>query len=195
MAHQMPESGFAEDLQAFLIGLRNLLIKPAASDPTSHWLSRLYVRGTIILARTYYSDMIPEGLDVAGHTPFASGVPIDPIWSDDLRAAQVDKTLHIDFENYTLGVFFDDRGNYDMSHPGHQAAVAHVRGAVHDQGWREEKLGAIDKDIAWYGNRGTRAKTERYDGKKYWWTGFYTHAGAYLHLGARASPHEESLAD
>jgi hypothetical protein len=86
----------------------------------------------------------------------------------------------MDFENYTLGRLFDDRGNYDMSHAGHQAAVAHVRGVVWALGWRTATFEALDSRIAEdayrYGGRGNRPHAERY-GKKYGWIGFFTYAG------------------
>ena len=85
----------------------------------------------------------------------------------------------MDFENYTLGGLFDDRGNYDMDHKGHQAAVAHVSGVVWALGWRAASFEALDSRIAedrYRGGRGDRPLTERY-GKKYGWIGFYTYAG------------------
>ena len=54
----------------------------------------------------------------------------------------------MDFENYTLGRLFDDRGHYDMNHAGHQSAVAHVRGTVWALGWRKSLFEAIDREIS-----------------------------------------------
>lgn len=176
MAHQLPNPEFANALAAYLAGLRDALIGPTAAHPTNHWQARLYVQGTVMLARTCHPDAVPNGLAFDGLIPFAPGPMVGPIASGDPRASEVGRTLHMDFENYTLGRLFKQRRNYDMSHPGHQAAIAHVRGTVWTLGWREIGLGAVDKDLSSYASRGDRAPTERY-GKKYGWIGFYTYAG------------------
>jgi hypothetical protein len=176
MAYQLPDPEFAHSCCEFLTGLGNALTGPSATHPTSHWLARLYVQGIVTLARRHHCDAGPEGLGVGGRVAFAPGPPIDPIVADDPRAGEVNRTLHMDFKNYTLGRLFEDRANYDMGHVDHQAAVAHVLGAVWGLGWREDRFGAIDKDLASYTSRGNRPKAERY-GKKYGWVGFYTYAG------------------
>lgn len=193
MAHQVPEPEFAKVLAAYLAGLRDALTGSTAIYPTSHWLCRLYVQGTVTLARTYHPDSVPEGLKVDERFPFAPSPEVDPIPREDPRSSEATQTLHMDFENYTLGRLFDDRGNYDMSHHGHQAAVAHVLGRVWALGWREAELGAIDSDIALYSSRGDRARTDRY-GKKYGWIAFYEYAGV-LDDDGRLPSDEERLSD
>jgi hypothetical protein len=104
---------------------------------------------------------------------------VQPLVDGDAGADEAGRTLHMDFENYTLGRLFDDRGNYDMDHLGHQAAVAHVRGVVWALGWRAASFEKMDRTIAedgYRGGRGVRALAERY-GKKYGWIGFFTYAG------------------
>jgi len=193
MAHQLPDPQFVGALTRYLVGLRDALTGPTASYPTSHWLARLYVQGTVILARTYHPDAVPDGLEPVGRVPFAPGPTVDPIASDVPRAAEVERTLHMDFENYTLGRLFRDRRNYDRHHPGHQAAVAHVYGTVWTLGWRERGLGAVDKNLTSYAHRGDRPPTERY-GKKYGWIGYYTYAGM-LDDDLRLPTREERLSD
>jgi hypothetical protein len=83
----------------------------------------------------------------------------------------------MDFGNYTLGRLFEGRSNYDMSHPGHQAAEAHVLGVVWSGGWRQAIFETIDRRIDEDAYRpGTPLRVERY-GKKYGWIGFFTYAG------------------
>ncbi|MBU4533437.1 MAG: hypothetical protein KJ650_07415 [Firmicutes bacterium] len=193
MAHQLPEPAFAGSLAPYLEGLRDALTGATATNPTNHWLARLYVQGTVTLALTYYGDTVPQGLEVNGQVSFAPGAMVDPIRSEDQRAPEVKKTLHMDFENYTLGRLFDDRRNYDMSHSGHQGACAHVRGMVWALGWRETGLGTIDKGLSSFSYRGHQTLIERY-GKKYGWIGFYTYAGMLADKG-RLPTHHGRLSD
>ena len=74
--------------------------------------------------------------------------PVAPIAKSDASAEEVRRTLHMDFENYTLGGLFDDRANYDTNHQGHQAAAAHVRGVVWSLGWRSATFETLDRGIA-----------------------------------------------
>ena len=150
----------------------------SATAPTTHYLAQLYVRGIVAFATKFYDTAVPESM--RGDWSFAVSAPVAPITKSDARAAEVGRTLHMDFENYTLGRLFEDRRNYDMNHPGHQAAVAHVRGVVWSLGWRAATFETVDHGIAestYRGEgRGHRPRSERY-GKKYGWIGFFTYAG------------------
>ncbi|MEM7201824.1 MAG: hypothetical protein AAF628_16275 [Planctomycetota bacterium] len=176
MAHQRPNGEFARSLGSFLGALRDAATGTSATYPTSHWLARLCCRGIVTLALKYHPAAVPEELKSEGILPLSPGPRVDPIEKDDPRAREVDRTIGMDFGNYTLGRLFDDRGNYDDSHAGHQAATAHVRGTVWALGWRAAELGAVDERVASYRGRMERAYTERY-GKKYGWIGFHTYAG------------------
>ncbi len=176
MAHQLPDFEFAEALGKYLVELQENLTGTDPIHPTSHWLSRLHARSTFMLAWTFHPSAIPAELESPEHLVFVPGQQIEPIATDDTRHDDVYPTLHMDFENYTLGRLFNDRGNYDMSHVGHQAAVAHVLGAVWTLGWRKDKLGNVDGQLNSYSDHDVFGRTERY-GKKYGWIGFYTLAG------------------
>jgi hypothetical protein len=150
---------------------------PSASAPTHHYLARLYVRGIVAFASKFYPATLPTSL--SGAWSFGAPQPVQPLADGDAGADEAGRTLHMDFENYTLGGLFDDRSNYDMDHAGHRAAVAHVRGVVWAHGWRAETFDTIDKGIeedAYRHGRGDQPRVERY-GKKYGWIGFYTYAG------------------
>jgi hypothetical protein len=175
MAYQIPAQGFEDILKTFIVGLGNAFLGKTACHPTNHWLERLYVESIIKFACNFYKNVIPEGLDCEGKILFAPGKIFEPIKADDPRAVELQGVLRIDFTNYTLGRLLEGRHNYDMSHPGHQAAVAHVLSTAWAMGWRESQLGIIDKDIAYY-SHGDSTPVERY-GKKYGWIGFYTYAG------------------
>jgi hypothetical protein len=193
MAHQQPDAGFVAPLRSFLTGLRDRLLGPTATHPTSHWLIRLYAQGAWNLARAYHCGSLPDGAPPEGPLLFAPGPAIEPIATGDPRADEVNRTLGMNFENYTIGRLMSDRRNYDMNHAGHQAAVAHIRGTVWALGWRDRLFSALDRAIAereHYRRRGGRI--DRY-GKKYGWVGFYTRAGQLADAGLL--PTEKRLSD
>lgn len=177
MGHQLEDADFAAPLKLLLEQLAEALVGASASAPTYHYLARLYVRGIIAFAAKFYMSTLPSAL--SGAWAFAAPAPVRPLAEGDAGAEEAGQTLHMDFENYTLGRLFDDRGNYDMDHAGHQAAVAHVRGVVWALGWRRATFDALDGRIAedaYRYSRGNRWPAERY-GKKYGWVGYFTYAG------------------
>ncbi len=95
---------------------------------------------------------LPETLH--GTWAFAPPTSIKALFDGDPGADEAAQTLHMDFENYTLGRLFDDRDNYDMNHAGHKAAVAFVRGVVWELGWRASTFKELDSRIAEDGYRG-----------------------------------------
>jgi hypothetical protein len=176
MSHQQTAAGFAQELQAFLHGLESALIGPSATAPTRHHLSRMYVRGIVGFAVKFCPATLPASLQ--SDWAFAASAKVVPIPEGDPRVDELKHTLQMDFENYTIGRLCDDRGNYDMNHEGHKAAVAHVLAMTWDLGWRASTFKAVDRSIAENAHRGRghRPIAERY-GKKYSWIGFYTYAG------------------
>lgn len=178
MANQKHSDEFEASLSKYLRGLTGALLGPNAEHPTWHWLIRMCTRGTVELARRFCPDALPEGLAGGAKLAFKSASAIEPISPEDPRGREVDRTIHMDFSNYTLGRLIKDRSNYDMEHADHQAALAHVRGVIWALGWREKAFGEVDRTIAShrYNMRSNRPFTERY-GKKYGWIGFHTHAG------------------
>jgi len=127
-------------------------------------------------AATYHAAAALDELKAGEKVPFAAGPKVDPIVKTDPRVKEASRSLHIDFENHTIGHLFDDSSNYDMNHVGHRAAVAHVMGTVLALGWEEATHGAIDQQILSDAFRGDHSHVERY-GKKYGWIGFFTYAG------------------
>jgi hypothetical protein len=150
------------------------------------------VRGIVAFAAKFYAATLPEAL--RGRWTFAAPALTEALSKDDPNADEAGRTLHMDFKNYTLGRLFDDRRNYDMDHPGHQAAVAHVRGVVWALGWRAATFGELDRRIAQDADRdrGDRPSAERY-GKKYGRIGFFTYAGILEEWGEL--PREDQFSD
>ena len=176
MAHQIPSPEFAVALGRYLQDLADALMDPSAKHPTYHQLARLYVRGTLAFGLAFCPDAVPERLRTVAKPMFAPGPDVEALDRQDPRSIEVQRTLRMDFENYTLGSLFDHRRNYDMEHPGHMSAVAHVLGTVRGFGWREESLGLADQQILDPPRFLPVPTAERY-GKKYSWVGFYTYAG------------------
>ncbi len=177
MSHQHADVDFAVFLNPFLEQLASAVVGASASAPTHHYLARHYMRGIVAFAAKFYASTLPSAL--SGAWAFATPAPVQPLAKGDAGGEEAGRTLHMDFENYTLGRLFDDRGNYGVNHVGHQAAVAHVRGVVWALGWRAASFEKLDRRIAedgYRGGRGDRPLAERY-GKKYGWIGFYTYAG------------------
>ena len=177
MSHQSADADFAAPLKRFLEQLAAALVGESATAATHHYLSRLYVRGITAFSAKFYKAALPGSL--SGTWVFAPAALVQPLAKGDPGADEAGLTLRMDFENYTLGRLFADRGNYDMNHKGHQAAVAHVRGVVWALGWRAASFKTLDSRVAddgYRGGRGDRPLAERY-GKKYGRIGFYTYAG------------------
>jgi len=177
MSGQQTGAGFGSQLGQFLSHLVSALIGASATAPTHHYLARLYARGIIAFAAKFYAATLPAA--VSGGWSFASPPAVPPLVDGDADADEAGQTLHMDFENYTIGRLFDDRANYDMDHTGHKAALAHVRGVVWTLGWRAATFERIDARIgedAYRYGRDEQGAVERY-GKKYGWIGFYTYAG------------------
>lgn len=176
MSHQQEPTALTQQLQALLVGLERALVGPWATAPTLHYLARMYAKGIVEFAAKFCPATLPAGLQ--GAWAFAAPPHAEPIPRGDPRADELEHTLQMDFENYTLGRLFDDRANYDMNHQGHQDAVAFVLGVIWDLGWRADTFEALDRRIAEdaYRGRGHLPLAERY-GKKYSWIGFFNYAG------------------
>ncbi|MCC6747124.1 MAG: hypothetical protein IT371_05650 [Deltaproteobacteria bacterium] len=193
MSHQPGDAGFAAYLGPFLEKLASAFVGQSATAATHHYLVRLYVRGIVAFAAKFYPVSLPTSL--RGAWMFAAPTPVQALPKGAPGADEAGRTLHMDFKNYTLGRLFDDRSNYDMGHAGHQAAVAHVRGAVWALGWRTATFDALDRRIAedaYRHGRGDRPPVERY-GKKYGRIGFFTYAGILEDQGL--FPRDEPFSD
>jgi len=185
MANQVASTEWAEAVPSFLDGLDKAIFAPEAVPLTAHWLFREYaigVRRLVCDLHPYLAgDRQPLGHDAV---PVPEDEPSE-IDADDKRYDEVRMTLAMDFHNYTLGRLVEDRGNYDFEHDGHRKLVAEVMGRIWDLGWRSERFGALDREVAGSGYRRHEmdaARVDRY-GKKYGWIAFYEAAGRRAHEG------------
>ena len=200
MSHQQADADFAAHPKAVsraaCIGARGVVGKRADAPLPRATLRAGHrrVRGEVLRVRTARSS--------ARHMVVRHASPVQPIAKGDPGADEVGRTLQMDFENYTLGGLFDDRGNYDMDHRGTRRPWPHVRGVAWALGWRaatfrstgqQDRGGRISARAVEIGPR-----AERY-GKKYGWIGFFTYAGLLEAQGlvprgrAAASPTSTSI--
>lgn len=191
MAHQISNQEFGGALSEYLMSLGQALGNPDGRYPTNDWFARLCVTGTLGLARKYHAEFVPPEI-AEGDFVFAPGHPIEPIGSEDPQAEEVNRTFHMDFENYTVGRLIENRLPYHNENASYQEALAYIRGTVWSLGWRDDELGAIDNDIFSRYYRDEEARVERY-GKKYGWIGFYYYAGILDERGQL--PRDERLSD
>lgn len=190
---QMPEPGgpFESALRGWLTVLADAYLEPEARHPTSHALLRGYVSGCFELAAKLHPTSLPDGVDPTALVFGAPAVP-EALEEGDQRREEAERTLHMDFSNYTIGGLFDGRSNYEMDHVDYVRGLARVAGRVWELGWREADFADIDREIAddrWR-RREDSESTERY-GKKYGWIAYYELAG---HLSDAGQARDERWA-
>ena len=181
-AHQLHDREFGNHLARFLDKVLSVVGGDAPTAPTFHRLTRYYIAGTVEFARTHYPDSVPSA--AVDGIEFAPGALPEALRGEDERREEVDRTIHLDFGNYTLGRLFEGRNNYDYEHEGHLDATDRVLGVVFNLGWRQDRFESVDSSIA----RGSRdsgpGRVDRY-GKKYGWIGFYLVSGMLNDRGER----------
>jgi hypothetical protein len=181
LEHQMPDPGgaFTGPLHAFLEELGEQYLEPGPASATSHVLVRDHVRTLAEFAWALHPGALPDGSDPSA-LAFGSGPEPPALASESEEGQEIDRTLQMDFENYTVGSLFEGRANYQFEHAGYQSGLAQVRGRIWELGWRVNLFREIDDRIAednWRRGRTDNAdRTERY-GKKYGWIGYYELAG------------------
>ncbi|WP_157973897.1 NACHT domain-containing protein [Desertihabitans aurantiacus] len=173
-AHQLPDAEFENRLGAYLEAIVAATAGDAATSPTYHRLIRYYIAGIVEFGRIHYPAAVPAA--AADGIEFAEGALPDPLSEGDERRDEVERTMHIDFRNYTLGRLFDDRANYDFEHEGHRSATDQVLGVAYGLGWRKSEFSSVDNAIARQNTDRSPNRVERY-GKKYNWIGLYLVAG------------------
>lgn len=189
MAHQNHDPRFEPVLAKFLQDLVDLFTGPGATSPTSHALTRYYASSTFAFADRFYPAALPPG--IALPLVFAPAAAVDFLSLGDPRRDEVDRTIRMDFGNYTIGGLFRDRRNYDDKHVGHVEAVAHVLGVTYALGFRDEAFRDIERSIDETSRFSGHGKVDRY-GKKYSWIGLQTHAAL---LAERGTPPEDLEVD
>ncbi|MFM9582504.1 NACHT domain-containing protein [Streptomyces caniscabiei] len=187
--HQMPDpqGPFEQALRDWLAQLRDRFLDGGAR-PISHEQLRGYVRATFEFAGALHPAAVPDGVD-ARALRFGAVGPAHAMADDEPYAAECDRTMGMDFENYVIGAAINDRGNYDYTHPDFRQARAEVRARVWELGWRSEEFGSLDEGIAMSAERrySSSRKVERY-GKKYSWIAYHEMVGRLVDAGRAPAP-------
>ncbi|MGW0792999.1 hypothetical protein ACWD04_33595, partial [Streptomyces sp. NPDC002911] len=152
---------------------------------------RGYVRSTFEFAGALHPFAVPDGIN-ARALRFAAAEPANVMADDDPHAAECDRTMGMDFENYVIGAAINGRGNYDYTHPDFRQARAKVRARVWELGWRSEEFSSLDEGIAMSAERpySSSRKVERY-GKKYSWVAYHEMVGRLADAGRAPAPFGE----
>ncbi|MFD8754945.1 NACHT domain-containing protein [Kitasatospora sp. NPDC059577] len=188
-SHQMPDPAgpFEQALRDWLAQLHDSFLEGGAT-PTSHEQLRGYVRATFEFADALHPTAVPDGVD-AHNLRFTATEPAEVMADDDPHAAECDRTMHMDFENYVIGAAINGRDNYDYTHPDFRQARTEVRARVWELGWRSQEFGSLDRDIAMSAERrhSSSRKVERY-GKKYSWIAYHEMVGRLVDAGQAPAP-------
>lgn len=169
-AHQQPDAEFGNHLGTYLEALVAATAGDAATAPTYHRLIRYYIAGTVEFGRIHYPAAVPAA--AVDGIEFSEGSLPDPLPEGDERRDEVERTIHLDFGNYTLGRLFHDRANYDYEHEGHRDATDQVLGVIYDLGWRKSEFSSVDQTLGRQDRDRDPGRVDRY-GKKYSWIGLH----------------------
>ncbi|MGW5132624.1 hypothetical protein [Streptomyces sp. NPDC004135] len=187
--HQIPdpEGPFEQALRDWLAQLHDRFLDGGAT-PTSHEQLRGYVRATFEFAGALHPTAVPDDVDTRA-LRFAAVGPANVMADDDPHAAECDRTMGMDFENYVIGAAINGRGNYDYTHPEFRQSRAEVRARVWELGWRSEEFGNLDESIGMSAERrhSSPRKVERY-GKKYSWIAYHEMVGRLVDDGRAPAP-------
>jgi hypothetical protein len=160
------------------------MLAAEAPRATTHYLAREYATRLCELAQKANPVFTPDQLEALKPPYSHPRTAWHTLHDGDDGYADANTTLHMDFENYTIGRLVADRGNYQMEHAGYQQVLGEIRWRIHELGYRRDQFNELDRDIA--GSRLSRAQSpdrvERY-GKKYGWIAFYEQAGRLIDAG------------
>lgn len=186
-----PESSeLRENLPDFARALVREMFLPGAPHATRHALTKDYALGTIAIARRmrpgciaprYVKYLRGDFAHIA--SPFRS-----PRGIRTKTIERVQRALHMDFENYTLGRLVPDRSNYQDNHAEYQTIKKQVMQRMFDLGYTDEFFEEADTNIArnqGFSPRGDGGKVDRY-GKKYSWIAFFEMYGVRADSGILA---------
>jgi hypothetical protein len=186
--HDWLDPSFADvELPRWGRTLYKQMFAPAASNATTHILSRDYARRTIEIALLHQHDLLTEEEQKRITPPYIEGGIREWGESEDRDKGKYrngDAPLGMDFDNYTLGSLVIGRGNYDYKHPVLQKVRANVLWRIYQLGFTLERFSTIDQWIArgnWIRDNDPN-KVDRY-GKKYSWIAYFELTGFIADLG------------
>lgn len=153
------------------------MFAPDAPYATHHTLRRDYALGVIRLALSIRSSLLSAAERAHLEKPF-SQIPSrfpEPADITDEQVAEVERTIHMDFGNYTMGRLIPNRRNYDHENVEYKKVRRQIEWCIWDLGYRKADFESIDRQIAGlsqYAEQRNEPRTDRY-GKKYSWIAFF----------------------
>ena len=184
---------FKRQLIAFSKKLVTEMFLPDSEYATHNTLSRGSALGCINIARKIDKYSIANQYIKYLKPPFShiSSPFRDVGCITDQECDSVDRAIHMDFGNYTVGGLIPDRSSYQNEHNEYQRVLRQIKGRIYDLGYRTEDFEHIDRNIqSWrYEGNEKASKIDRY-GKKYSWIAFYEMYG-YREANDLLSEYEE----
>lgn len=166
-----------KELPDFADKLVDQMFTPGVPHATRHILMMDYALGITELATRVAPGCIPDEKVIYLHPPF-SHIPspfLDPKDINDSDLAEAEGSIHMDFENYTIGRLIPGRGNYDFENPTYRDIRRQIEYRIVQLGYRPSQFAEIDKEIAnwsWRAESRGEPKVDRY-GKKYSWIAYF----------------------
>src|SRR5207245_278953 len=122
-------SKFKKAFGSMAVHLYRLMFAPGARHATHHVLRRDYAAGFIELAINVHPNRLSAAEREYLRAPFAhiASVFPSPDKLTDEQCADGKSTIHMDFENYTIGRLVSDRRNYDAEHPTYKEIVRQIQ--------------------------------------------------------------------
>tara|TARA_R110002072_G_scaffold171703_7_gene325466 strand:- start:2666 stop:6796 length:4131 start_codon:yes stop_codon:yes gene_type:complete len=174
----------SEAVKVFVEQLYIDIFSPSATCPSTHALLRGYASCLIQLVAKLSPSLFTKSQLRNALPPFPSLVRRN--WGavkNEKPRTGVSQTLHMDFENYTIGRLVPGRSNYDYDHPDYIAAKEQILWRIENLGWTEDRFSKIDGSILTARRYAPHmGKMDRY-GKKYSWIAYYELAGEYVDKG------------
>lgn len=168
---------FRKALCEFARALYEKMFAPRAPYATHHTLRRDYALGVIRLALSIQANLLNAAERTHLETPFSQIPSRFPEPSDitDEQVAEVQRTIQMDFGNYTMGRLIRNRRNYDHENIEYKKVRRQIEWRIWDLGYRKADFESMDRQIAGlshYAEQRNAPRTDRY-GKKYGWIAFF----------------------
>lgn len=167
--------------------LHEKMFAPHAPHGTHHTLRRDYALGVIRIALSVRANLLSAVARAHLEKPFPQipGRFPDPSGITNEQVAEVERTIHMDFGNYTMGRLIPNRRNYDHENVEYKKVRRQIEWRIWELGYRRTDFEAIDREIAGlrsYGEQRDASRVDRY-GKKYGWIAFFEMYGLREALG------------
>ena len=163
----------------FATELKMRMFSDGATASTAHVLTGDYAAGVIEVANVVGRTSPNAGSEDDGATicgwAMAANPFHDPTGIDDEDIADAERSIRMDFGNYTIGGLIRGRSNYDFDNQDYQDVRRQIEFRIVELGYSKSLFGDIDSRIDegnWHSRLRDGSKTDRY-GKKYAWIAYF----------------------